>query len=740
MAVVRLMPFTAIINLFNAALLVFTLRNSVRAIDLAVWFMTIALLCAVRALRARREQSKARNASPPSVSSILIGTTAFAALWAVPLLAWFDLGTANERMFIMLVGTGMISGASMTLATLPLAAFTYVGLLTGAMIYIDLHIGLPALAAMSAAFMLTLFSAILLHARQFVSHMRTRMELEEKGELIGLLREFGASGSGWLWELDENLKLSHVSWEMVRASGRDPKRVIGVHVHKLIDPSGRVLGVSEGMREIFRYFDESIAFRDVAIPTTDGRWWSLSGKPLMDETGRCVGWRGVGSDITDVRTAGTNSVCTARHDPLTGLANRLLVREELEECLLREGLGCTLLVIDLDRFKIVNDTLGHGIGDLLLKEVGMRLNVAVNDRALVGRLGGDEFAIICPNSRSRDQLAQLAEKLISDISKPYMLAGLEVHIGATIGIASAPEDGQSEDQLARCADLALYRAKGLGRGIHQFFEPWMWEVAQSNRELEADLRRALAQDQLTLAYQPIVSAHEGEVVGYEALLRWEHPIHGDIPPDRFIPIIEDAGLIHEIGTWVLHQACAAAADWPKEERIAVNVSATELGPRLTKAVVSSIHKSGLDPHRLELELTESVFLGEDDATLAALADLRALGVRLVLDDFGKGYSSFGYLSRALFAKIKIDKTFVRAAAAGERESLAIVHAIVALAGGLGVETTAEGVETRSEAEMMRLLGCTQLQGFHFGRPEILRAVSLPEHLFRPRSEKRAQAS
>jgi predicted signal transduction protein with EAL and GGDEF domain len=352
--------------------------------------------------------------------------------------------------------------------------------------------------------------------------------------------------------------------------------------------------------------------------------------------------------------------------------------------------------------------------------------VALDDEGSV--LSGPEFAIICPSSTCRDQLAQLAEKLILDISKPYMLAGLEVHIGATIGIASAPEDGQSEDELARCADLALYRAKALGRGLHQFFEPWMWELAQSNRELESDLRRALTEDQLSLAYQPIVSAHSSERVGYEALLRWEHPTLGDIPPDRFIPIIEDAGLINEIGSWVIHRACAEAARWPKEERIAVNVSATELSARLTTAVVSSLRESGLDPHRLELELTESVFLGENEATLAALADLRALGVRLVLDDFGKGYSSFGYLSRALFAKIKIDKTFVQAAAAGERESLAIVHAIVALAGGLGVETTAEGVETQTEAKVMRLLGCTQLQGFYFGRPAASEAAASSERL------------
>jgi diguanylate cyclase (GGDEF)-like protein len=482
------------------------------------------------------------------------------------------------------------------------------------------------------------------------------------------------------------------------------------------------------MREIFKHFEGYTAFRDVAIPTTDGRWWSLSGKPMLDDAGRCLGWRGVGSDITEVRTAGTNSVRTARHDPLTGLANRLLVREEIEECLLRRAAGCALMLIDLDRFKLVNDTLGHAVGDHLLKEVGQRLNEAVKGMARVGRLGGDEFAVIWPNLIDRPQLAELADELISDISAPYLLGGVEVHIGATIGIAIAPEDGESEDELTCGSDLALYRAKGLGRGTHQFFQPWMREVAHSNRELESDLRRALADNQLSLAYQPIVSARSSERVGYEALLRWNHPTRGDIPPDLFVPIIEDAGLINEIGNWVVHQACAEAAGWPGEELIAINVSAAQLGgARLAAAVVTALHESGLAPKRLEIELTESVFLGEDEATLAALADLRALGVRLVLDDFGKGYSSFGYLSRAHFAKIKVDQSFVRAASTGERESLAIVHSIVALATGLGIETTAEGVETRAEAEMMRLLGCTQLQGFYFGRPGTPVSRALLDH-------------
>lgn len=269
----------------------------------------------------------------------------------------------------------------------------------------------------------------------------------------------------------------------------------------------------------------------------------------------------------------------------------------------------------------------------------------------------------------------------------------------------------------RSADLALYRAKEAGRGGHAFFEPYMFEEAEDNRLLEQDVREALNGDGLTLAYQPIIDTVTGAIVARETLLRWRHPKRGDIPPDQFIPIIEDAGLIHQIGDWVIREACAEASRWDSRIRVAVNISAAQLtGAGLAKTVLGALAATRLEPSRLELEVTESVFLGNDAATLASLERLRALGVRLVLDDFGQGYSSFGYLSRAKFSKIKIDQSFVRGAAEGAKDCVAIVHAILALAQGLGVDTTAEGVETEEQANVMRRLGCTQLQGFYFGRP------------------------
>ena len=374
-------------------------------------------------------------------------------------------------------------------------------------------------------------------------------------------------------------------------------------------------------------------------------------------------------------------------------------------------------MVDLDKFKLVNDTLGHAVGDKLLCEVARRLEVSVGPTATVGRLGGDEFAIIVTGEQSNERLGAIARQIIVDLSRTFTIGIARLHIGATIGIARGGIDGQAEEALMRAADLALYQAKEDGRGGFAAFAPEMYVRAENHRLLEHDVRAALGEDGLSLSYQPIVDAASGKLVGREALLRWNHPTRGPIPPDQFIPIIEDAGLIHQIGEWVIREACREASRWDPSIRIAVNISAAQLsGSGLAETVLGALASSGLAPARLELEVTESIFLGDDLATLASLERLRALGARLVLDDFGKGYSSFGYLSRAQFAKIKIEQMFVRGAADGERDCMAIVNAIIALANGLDIETTAEGVETEAQAAAMRAVGCNQLQGFHFGRP------------------------
>ena len=724
-AFVRLVPATVLTQLIVAAVLVTVFSATVDSLSLGLWFGAAVGLCFlrfVRAVRLRHDREYAR-AHPPSMVAICSIVTALAALWLVPVIFWFDTATAGQRTFLSVLVAALMSAGTLTMVSVPPAALLYVCMMLVAtsLITVELHAMMMLVLALIYASMLCW--AVVANARHFIDHVRARFELEERGEIIQLLREFQASGSGGLWELDSELNLVNLSTELAQAIGRSVDEVIGMPCAELLDPGRRASQYSTGMRSLFAHLGAGTPFRDLAVPALlSGRWWSLSGKPIRDRDGVILGWRGVGSDITNLRLSGDDAVRAARRDPLTGLANRLLVRELLEETLLmqwREQAGCGLLLVDLDRFKLVNDTLGHAIGDQLLVEVARRLEAAVGEGGRVGRLGGDEFAIVWHDDANRQTLTRVAERIIADLSRSFTIGAAHLHVGATLGIAIGPVDGALEERLMRAADLALYRAKAAGRGGYAFFERFMFDEAEDHRLLENDVRSALHNDGLRLAYQPIVDARSGAEVGREALLRWRHPVRGEISPELFVPIIEDSGLIHQIGDWAIREACIEAASWPEALTVAVNVSAAQLsGAGLAKTVLSALATSGLAPGRLELEVTESVFLGDDAATLASLERLRALGVRMVLDDFGKGYSSFGYLSRARFSKIKIDQSFVRAAATGERESAAIVHAILALARGLGVETTAEGVETAEQAAVMRRFGCDQLQGFYFGRPVV----------------------
>ncbi|MGZ8359031.1 MAG: EAL domain-containing protein [Allosphingosinicella sp.] len=408
----------------------------------------------------------------------------------------------------------------------------------------------------------------------------------------------------------------------------------------------------------------------------------------------------------------------ARHDALTDLPNRRYIRELLQESLSNgKPETCALLLIDLDRFKAVNDTLGHEAGDALLLEVGNRLHETLPEGARAGRLGGDEFAAIV-HGASRAELDKIAGSVIEALSAPYEICGATAMIGASIGITTGGDATPDVDVVTRNADLALYCSKHQGRGRHTFFETAMLDEAEERRRIEADLRTALIEHQFSLAYQPIVDAEKGEVVAFEALLRWNHPLRGNIPPAQFIPVAEEAGLIRGIGDWVLRTACAEAVHWPKHVKLAVNLSAVQVEAEgLVASVISALAHSRLAPNRLEFEVTESVYLRQGPSIGKTLDALKTLGVGLALDDFGTGYSSLGYLQRTDFSKIKIDRSFVKAAAEGCPESLAIIQAIVAMAKGLGMATTAEGVETEAERELVRGLGCTQIQGFLIGRPE-----------------------
>ncbi len=722
-ALVRLVPVTVASQLLAAGLVAWSLRGTVADLWLSIWFLGALIICAVRGVRAIRlrvDPDYARR-KPPNLKAITLIIALLGSMWLIPPVFWFEHADTEHQMMLGVLVVALMSAAGVSLTTVPQACLVYIAILTLGGLVMTSQFESPVHMGLILIFAFAVSGAAVANARRFVGHVRTQIELREQSVLIGLLREFEASGSDWLWQLDRSLKLTYMSRAMAEAIGKPLSKLIGIHASRILDPDGNAVQLSAGMRRLMLHATERTAFRDIAIPIDHGRrWWSISAKPLMDPDGRFQGWRGVGSDITDTRLSGSDAVRAARLDPLTGVANRLLLREQLEEALLRQLGGaedCALLLVDLDRFKLVNDTLGHSVGDQLLCEVARRLENCGGTDGIVGRLGGDEFAIVWRGPGDEAALAALATKVIAELSRTITIGAADLHIGATIGISRAPRDGNREETLMRCADLALYSGKEAGRGGYAFFEQQMYVDAEDYRSLENDVRNALGSDGLALHYQPIIDARTGKLVGREALLRWSHPVRGPIPPDQFVPIIEDAGLIHQIGDWVIREACFEAVRWDSELRVAVNISAAQLcGSGIAETVLGALATSGLVPSRLELEVTESIFIGDDVSTLAALERLRAIGVRLVLDDFGKGYSSFGYLSRAQFSKIKIDRSFVAGAAEGERDCSAIVRAILALARGLSVETTAEGVENEREAAVMRALGCDQLQGYLFGRP------------------------
>ena len=721
-ALIRLVPLTVCANIINAMVIAFGLFGQIPGWQLWTWLGSFAVICSVRLVRALRLRDDPVYAArkPASLKTVLPPVILLSLLWTIPPVFWFPVVSLHEQVLIAIVVTGMMAGGSVTLGAVPLAALAYMGILTVATIILMTEIGSPLSILMSTVFGFALGWSVLWNSRQFVGHLRARIEVEEQAAMMGLLREFEATGSDWLWELGADLRVGYVSPAFIEATGLSPSKLVGKAFLSLLDPTGNSERVSAGTRKLFEALRAGKTFREITVPVFEGhRWWVFSGQPLYDLSGCAMGWRGVGSDVTESRLTGRNSIRAERHDPLTGLSNRILIREQIEESLLRQtsGGGCALLLVDLDRFKLVNDTLGHAVGDQLLVEVARRLE-EVSNHALVGRLGGDEFAVVDPHRHDAAALALLAEQIIDRLSAPYRLgAAAPINIGATIGIAFSPDHGISQEELTRNADLALYRAKNAQRGSFQFFLAEMAEQAIEARRLESDVRAALEDGQLSLAYQPIVNADTHQVIGREALLRWMHPQRGAIAPEVFIPVIEDAGLIGAVGDWVLREACREAAGWGDEARIAVNVSAAQIaGASLVGTVVNALATSGLAAERLELEVTESIFLAKDEVTLDSLARLRAIGVRLVLDDFGMGYSSFGYLGRGSFSKIKIDRSFVSAACQGGPEARAIVDSMVALARGLKLEITAEGVETEEQAIAMREAGCGQLQGYFFGRP------------------------
>jgi diguanylate cyclase (GGDEF)-like protein len=484
-------------------------------------------------------------------------------------------------------------------------------------------------------------------------------------------------------------------------------------------------GMSAGEnREAYVQWRRDVISRGIygkSVHELNGRIIMMQHHPMKDG-----GWVSTHEDITEQRQTEARMHHLARHDALTDLPNRIQFLEEMGamEMAIARGERAAVLWIDLDHFKAINDTLGHAMGDAVLKQVSARLWGTTRETDVLARLSGDEFSLLLKPIDGPREAALVAERIVKAIGAPFTVAGQQIMIGASVGIALAPGDGTTADALMKNADLACYRAKSDGRSTYHFFEPGMDAALQRRRSIEAGLRTALAHNELRLAFQPLVGLQENRITCFEALLRWEHAERGAISPVEFIPVAEETGLILPIGEWVLREACRTAAAWPGKVRVAVNMSPVQFrNPRLFDTVQAAIAEARLSPDRLELEITESLLLTDSEQTLETLHRLRDLGVRVALDDFGTGYSSLSYLRRFPFDKIKIDRSFMRDLAR-KGDSLAIIKAIIGLGHSLGMEMVAEGVETEEQLNAVREQGCNEVQGFYFSPPMPPAAVQL----------------
>ena len=694
--------------------------------QLAAWGAGLAAVAATVAFRRLRTHHRADGyAEVGAVRRTAWEGVALGVAWAVVPVLFCPHLPAGTVAGIGMVFAVLTTAAAFSLAPLVLATLAFL-LVFGVAECAQLALqGREAAAGGAAVFMLLLAAICVSRARALVVLRGAELALEERDETVSLLlREFEDHGADWLWETDAARRVVKASPRFAAACGLDPVSINGMPLLQVLaGPSWESGNFAAGLRTLADKLKARESFRDLRLPVTiagEERWWELAASPRHDERGAFCGFRGVGSDVTEQRASADKINRMARYDTLTGLPNRLLINETLARAMAEAdkwGGRCAFMLIDLDRFKAVNDTLGHPIGDRLLVRVAERLGQLMVEGTMCGRLGGDEFAVILNDAADPAVAERHAHRIIEMLSRPYEIDQHTLHIGASVGLAIGPRDGRTAEMLIRSADLALYRSKDAGGGVFHAYEPKLHAQAEERRLLEMALRTALDRGELHLTYQPVVDAGTGRLTGFEALLRWQSPVFGNVSPDKFIPLAEEARLIAPIGAWVVRTACAEAAGWPADIRIAVNVSPDQLQDAGFVAVVTqALAQTGLPAERLELEVTESVFMHEGLGAARVLESILDLGVRLSLDDFGTGYSSLGYLSRTRFSSIKIDRSFVQAASKGVREALAIIRAVVALAKSLGMATTAEGVETLAEHRMVEELGCTKVQGYYFGRP------------------------
>jgi len=698
----------------------------VMVLVLAGWFASLAgaLYYGARFDRSLGDADR-RRMSREEINAQSISNAIVAVVWAVPILFFAPLAPLVARLELWTIVALLMTATAVVVPAVPLGTIIFTGIVGGLTVAEFAINGLWHIAMISLAFMIIVVLGTIEGARTYLASRVAEAGMLEKSEVVSLLlREFEEGEADWLWQVDTSRRVRSVSPRFAFALGLDPEDIESKPIIQLIAGDAWESGqFPSSLHDLAERLKRRESFSNLLVRVTikgRQRWWELSGTPKLDENGVFEGFRGVGSDVTEQRESADKIAQLARYDTLTGLPNRLMLTEAMADAMRyaeQWRTRCAFLMIDLDRFKAVNDTLGHIVGDQLLARVSARLKELVTENELCGRLGGDEFAIVIRDASDMGRVEKVAAAVIDRLSQPYEVDHHTLYVGASVGSAVGPRDGSTVETLMRNADLALYRSKDAGGGKHFTYEPALHAHAEERRRLEFSLRRALERNEMLLHYQPVVDADSESVVSFEALLRWQSAEHGFVSPAKFIPLAEDTRLIVPIGEWVLREACREAVSWPSHIKVAVNVSGEQLlDPQFASTVVSALAVTGLPASRLEIEVTESIFLRDASAARGTLEQIMGLGCSIALDDFGTGYSSLGYLRKLRFSTIKVDRSFVQGAAQGNRESLAIIRAVVAMAESLGVTTTAEGVETESELDVVKNLGCNKIQGFYYGRP------------------------
>ncbi|MGP1352277.1 MAG: putative bifunctional diguanylate cyclase/phosphodiesterase [Parasphingopyxis sp.] len=645
--------------------------------------------------------------------------------WSIPPLFFAEYGDLEQIVTIAAFSLAIMGATALMLSVVPLAGIMLNGLVGISLSVMLYKFGLNLLAGLTFSYMLCLTFTLLINGRAAIARMRNDLALAEQRDVVRLmLRQENSAESDWLWQVDARKGIVDPSPRFTAATGLGVTELEGMPLMRLIAGADWENGeLREEAADLLEKMRAGQTFSDHLVPLQIGdaeRWWKISGTPRLSENRHVVGYRGVIADVTDREAIERKIHHMAHFDALTGLPNRAHTNELLRDRIAKAASGnhyCAFLMIDLDRFKAINDTAGHPVGDQLLEQVAQRLKELTQPGDCCGRLGGDEFAMVVADIQSSQDLDRRAREIIIALSAPYEVDEQILHIGASVGSAVYPKDGGSAGSLLRKADLALYRAKGSGRGTHSPFEPALLQKAEERRAIETALRDALKNEELHLAYQPVVTLATGEVAGFEALLRWTHPELGDISPDKFIPIAEETRLIDPIGEWVFRKACTDAVAWPEQYRLAINLSAGQLrNPRLSAAIISALSQSGLAPNRLELETTEAILGKDNEQAIKTFEQLRALGVTMALDDFGSGYSTLGFIGKASFNSIKIDSRFIRDAQKGSKSSIAIIRAVIAMADSLGIATIAEGIENDQQYAIAERLGVAQVQGYFLDAP------------------------